>query len=320
MSLIAGKGHKSDQRTTQLLVMSMKAGWIQLKVSQPSLPKLFVKLQIQASGYNLVLTDLSHIWQESLSEAQILARADDDGCSINPREDQEQLPILLENIREALKGARGTSVTVGSDKQVHNLSLSAYVPLPTPLPALTWQMRLIHQSAALLSSEVICPLLFTAQRQQGSIEHLLDHLREKDRLITRLLDKLETSGTDLTTVFPGISNIKLSRKTSQRSQLTQHVKGLEPLDTESWHNALTTQSSHASIYDILSDLPIVKEAQVRDVLGEEVDEWWLHLGDRDAIQASIPMAQNSITSDGDLDGADEDETDDDEFQVRIHVS
>ena len=64
------------------------------------------------------------------------------------------------------------------------------------------------------------------------VEVLTQELSAKDRVITRMGDRLELAGMDLTTVFPGVSNIKLSRKKSQRAQLAGHVKGLAEYDGE----------------------------------------------------------------------------------------
>jgi hypothetical protein len=112
------------------------------------------------------------------------------------------------------------------------------------------------------------------------IEQLVRELHDKDRVISKICDRLETSGNDLTTVFPGVSNVKTSRKKGQREQLAKHVKGLADFDERGWkaqrvfmEGSETMDAQQMNV--VLRDLPI---SQDDTKVSSATDSWWQHLG------------------------------------------
>ncbi|KAJ9622060.1 hypothetical protein H2203_006941 [Taxawa tesnikishii (nom. ined.)] len=100
---------------------------------------------------------------------------------------------------------------------------------------------------------------------------------------------MESSGTDLTIIFPGVSNVKLSRKRPQREQLARYVKGLEPYRGSSQY--LSTNPP-----------PSIEIEEACD------EQWWRN---KDAFRINNGTSTESRIDDGD-------ETEgDDEFQVRL---
>ncbi|KAK1086562.1 hypothetical protein LTR33_001501 [Friedmanniomyces endolithicus] len=221
------------------MLRAMSTHWKTLRLDDDNnhngIPQLLIKAKLDSSGYTIHLTDLSRVWGETLTKRGIRKRADLDDCSIDPGEGDDQYQILLDKIQQALDQHDGTSLALGTIKGVEGgLTITLSAPLPSPLPALKWQIQLSTLPATALESALIRPLLQHAQHGQIQILSLLHELAEKDRVISKITDRLETSGNDLTTVFPGVSNIKVSRKKSQREQLARHVRGLGDFDVNAW--------------------------------------------------------------------------------------
>ena len=284
--------------------------WHALKLSQNDTPPLFVKVAFGSSEYSLYITDLSNVWCESIDRDALLDRADSDGCSINPGEDLGQMQILLEKIQSALSGASGTFLQLRGGG-AGTLHLFASAPLPAPLPSLEWPFILIKQNSRSLTTEVISPLLLSLHRKQSGIENLQSQLREKDHVISRLLDRLESSGTDLTTVFPGTSNVKPSKKIPQRTQIARYVRGLELFDAHQWHPVMEALPSIDSLFNNSDSMSEAEKAQFADLHGHALDDWWETVGSN---STSTTNSQRLAPA-GSTKAEDEEETDDEDFQV-----
>lgn len=293
--------------------MAEGGSWRYLRLGPDASVSLFVKATFDTDSYLVVLTDLTNVWQETINEPELLDRADSDGCSINPREDIAQLPILLNKIRDTLNGQEGASVTIESQSSTKDmLQLCVTAPLPASLPDLKWRMSLVKESASAIKSQVISPLLLTLHERQAAIEELQSQLHDKDRVISRLLDRLESAGTDLTTVFPGTSNIKVSRKGSQRAQMARHVKGLTEFDAEQWHPSPEAISDAYTLLDEVRDPTTNETSHLARLLGPASDDWWLSLASHDEKHvSSINKRPNGLEPSH----LDEEETDDEDFQV-----
>lgn len=105
----------------------------------------------------------------------------------------------------------------------------------------------------------------------------------------------QNANSDLTTIFPGVSNIKVSRRkgsNSQRSQLAAYVKGLGDFDEPAWRatNEKLGEGQELTpdvITTILRDLPLPD----RDV--HFVESWVENLGSRGHSQAHLRTKINS---------------------------
>jgi len=292
--------------------MESRSGqWRSLRTGRQKLPALFVKLALATQSYTIILTDLTHVWEEHLDHEEIFYRAESDGCAISPREDKHQLAILLEKVGDALLGAEGTSISIKHDLD-DGLILRLLAPLPDPLPALTWTAHLRKQQSQALTNYVIGPLLLNLHGKQLGIEKLQSELREKDHVIARLLDRLESSGTDLTTVFPGTSNIRLSKKVSQRNQLAKYVKGLSPFDLKLWTTPSEDAPAPASLFDAVDSSHDQHLDTLRQSLGGYPLRWW---ADIDIASLGSDLRDTTLERPTTPNVGDEDETEDEDFQV-----
>lgn len=252
--------------------------WQVLRLHGQDNPRLLVRYRFGPLGYRVDLTDLSRVWRESLTRAEIEQRAISSDSSIDPTQDDEQFSILLEKIRASLDHQQTTKIQLSSSiSNGEELSFEISATLPQPLPPFHWTLRLLRQDSASIASDLVSPLLHETKHLQNQVEQLVHELREKDRVISKICDRLETSGNDLTTVFPGVSNVKTSRKKAQREQLARHIRGLGDFDEDSWRaiggaNAqkkMTREDWNA----VLASLPATDSGH--DDLGRV--EWWSDL-------------------------------------------
>ncbi|EME46295.1 hypothetical protein DOTSEDRAFT_126730 [Dothistroma septosporum NZE10] len=243
------------------------------------LPRLLVKTRFDEEGYEIQLTDLSRIWGETLKYNAIVERAAEERCSIDPSEN-DQYQILLDKIDGSFSGAKGTTLELHYEDGENDLSLDLSAPLPGCLPPLKWMIRFEQRRQSDIAEELVKPLLQQANRLRHQIQFLVDEVTAKDRVIGKITDRLESSGNDLTTVFPGVSNIKPNRKRSQKQQLAAHVEGLADFDEATWRASILPKFDHFEVSptllnDILADLPAPGSSEFKENAREE---WWEAIG------------------------------------------
>ena len=216
----------------------MDVQWRPLVLAREShLPPFLFKLDISASAYIIHLTDLTHIWTESLDRKHIIRRAFDENASIDPSEGPDQFRLLLHNIQGALEGRAGTSLKVLLPKAADSLTLNVTAKLPSPLDPLIWPIRLTRAPEDFFFDEFLLPCLTSSRKLRSEVVSLVNHIKEKDKVIARLTDKLEATGIDLCAVFPSAAPSKRS-KAATREVVINSVKGLREFDEKVWREAM----------------------------------------------------------------------------------
>ncbi|KAH0001828.1 XLF-domain-containing protein, partial [Aureobasidium melanogenum] len=282
--------------------MGTEGRWELLNLNLEGLPKLLVKYVIGAAGYTVSITDLANIWIETLANVDVVRNAERQNCSINPGDDGAQLRILLEQIRDILRHKDGTTVHLALQPPDH-LRLALRAPLPPPLPPFEWNMVLTKATSTEVVSEVISPLLLLAHQQQQQLSFLLGQLKDKDHAMSRLLDKMEATNTDLGAVFPGVSAGRNSQKSLKRNHVANRVPGLAPFQPGSELQHSGDVPSTETLYAVLRDVP----GDMAPSITNTYDAWWQNMpNQQESIEISVPMP--SVL--------DDDETDDDlDFQT-----
>jgi len=219
----------------------MDAHWRPLPLdTESNLPPLLFKLNVSASAYAIYLTDLTHIWTESLDRKQIIRRAFDENASIDPSEGPDQFRLLLHNIQRALGARPQTTLDIQLPKAAADtLTLNVTAKLPTPLAPLIWPIRPARAPEGSFFDEFLYPCLTSLGNARSEVLSLLNLLKEKDRVIARLTDKLEVTGIDLSTVFPNAAPSKRSKATT-RDVVVNAVKGLRAFDEDKWRETVAT--------------------------------------------------------------------------------
>ncbi|KAJ5095784.1 hypothetical protein NUU61_005140 [Penicillium alfredii] len=252
--------------------------WHRLNLPPDGLPPLLFQYIWTRQGYELYMTDLTSIWTERLPHKEVVKRAEADATTIDPSEDPGQFTVLLQKIGEALHGDGGkTTLKYGS--QADSLELTTTTKLPAPLKPLRWSLYLSKASVSSVTSRLLLPLLREEAERESRQRSLLDQLKQKDWVLSKLFDKVETLGVDLGTVFPGAPGLRTIRKGSSWPDAAKFIKGAAPFDEKTWL-AEARESSPGGL-GLAANLvqEISGSASSRDLkdLTAPEDKWWNQL-------------------------------------------
>ena len=204
--------------------------------------RLLTRHSFNTNGYTVQITDLRNVWFDTLDRQEIIERATREESSIDPSDDITQLQILLQHLEDALCGKQGTTLEMISPiLSDGEMILRSMTPLPQGLRPLTWSFNLNRAADEAIRSDLVVPLIAACYLQNQQINQLSHWLVEKDNAIAKIMDKLETSGTDLASIFPTVP-VGKNKRGMQRSQIVQHVKGLSPVDKHTWMKAQYSSS------------------------------------------------------------------------------
>ncbi|KAK2810844.1 hypothetical protein FQN50_002667 [Emmonsiellopsis sp. PD_5] len=259
----------------------MAHSWKRLPLaSEGATPPLLFKYQSSASGYEILVTDLVYIWSESLTGKKILDNASKHDTSIDPSEDDEQYLVLLQKITDALQGSKGTTVSLIRSTGEDKLKLLTSTKLPSPLNPLEWIFTLSQLPQISLTEQILLPILKSELSQQARIQSLIEHIKQKDWALGKLFDKIESSGVDLSTVFPALGGVRVSQKAPLLAQAAKHIKGVAPFDEESWNGSFAAKNMDYSLgIDIARELSGSSSplAPFDEDIAIPKENWWSQL-------------------------------------------
>jgi hypothetical protein len=290
----------------------MSSEWHRLRLSQEDLPPLLCQYSWTRQGYELFVTDLTSIWSEPLSRKEILKRADESATTIDPSEDLDQLDLLLTKIGDAFRGDGGTTIKLNSGASADSLELNTSTKLPAPLRPLKWTLQLSREPASSTTSHLVLPLLRGEASWESRQRSLLDQLKQKDWVLGKLLDRFESLGADLGSVFPGAAGLRMARKGSSRTEAARVIKGIAPFDEESWLAESEVSSPSSKIVsNLIHELAGSRGSLGLERLRPSQDKWWSGLQRRsettsfqeeEPTKASTSQTRiKAIDTQGDLD-------------------
>lgn len=290
----------------------MPATWkpLLLHSKHDRIPPLLLKYELGPSDYKVWLTDLSYIWTESLDRRQILRRAFNVDTSIDPSEDSTQMRLFLNSIANALRQHPGTRVNLDESNDIKQLTLHTSTPLPHPLQPLDWSITLMLAPQYTFASEFVLPLL--SQQLTAKVEKtsLLQQLKEKDNVISKLIEKLNGDGVDLRKVFPGALSSKSGIGPTARGVVAKSIKGLREFDQDQWESQLVKENGISR--DVGSFLPEIFNNDGKDAGGglhiADCGEWWKKVGSKDSQPEGATPAIPKIDAKHEI-------AEEDEFQV-----
>ncbi|KAK4239288.1 XRCC4-like factor-domain-containing protein [Achaetomium macrosporum] len=258
--------------------------WRLLPAAAPDIPTLLVSTAFTESSYTVHLSDLANVWVESLDKKPLTHRGVVEGTSIDPSDGPDQIRRLLELLAAAFDSNdsehANTSLTLTRGEDGDSLVLLITCLLPEPLEPLKWQMRLKKCPQSTIASELVLPLIQAHEARARDIDYLVSLLRDKDAVITRLIDKLEATGTGLEYVFHALSGKrKVTRATAEAK-----VKGLVPFSEADFRNKTAELRDVAQASDVSALLGTVFGAsglQYSSDLEVEafsvLNDWWTNL-------------------------------------------
>ncbi|KAF8865200.1 XLF-domain-containing protein [Acephala macrosclerotiorum] len=240
------------------------------------LPPLLISADLTTNGFTINLSDLTSIWTECLDHDAVIRRSREEVTSIDPN-DSDQFEIFREKLKLGLEGGKGTTLalTIQTDADRPSLVLNVSVDLPGGLAPLEWPIRLSAAPQTVLTSQLITPLLRAQHERMQEVAILGEMLKEKDHVIQKLLDKLESQGTELGQVFPQVG-VKVGRKVD-RKKAAERVKGLAPVDLGAWRGGLShdglpdTIQLIGEVFEKADDLPLQPGEPSSE---EDADPWW----------------------------------------------
>jgi hypothetical protein len=187
-------------------------------------PLFFKYVSIPQTGYDFFLTDLNQVWEDRTNSlAKLSARSLELETPIDPRQSRSHTDLLLSRIKETLEEAEDhlrLEYAAGPKRLTVSLSISLE---DFKLDSLTWDLRCTRSDDASIRTEIVYPLIQAAHMEREHTRQLFEIIQQKDRVISKLLDRIESSGMTLDAVFPTAVGM-------DRHQASQHIRGLGEFD------------------------------------------------------------------------------------------
>jgi XLF-Cernunnos, XRcc4-like factor, NHEJ component len=297
----------------------MSPRWQSLPTRKESAPLLLYSFSYTSRSYEFYLTDLTYIWLERLDHKHILLRAEDSETSIDPSEDANQYAVFMQKIQDALHGAKSSIVNVTTNRKPVSLTVTTSTGLPGGLKPLEWSFSLSREPPSAVTQQLLLPLLKGEREREKREQSLLDHIKDKDNVLSKIFDKLDAS--QLTTMFPGTAGTRHARP--KTSDLIKHIKGATRFDEKEWCG------NFEYAHTVVSDIEGLAESVSKFTSSTISDAWWENLDDDELTSKPSPKPQGADARRKDYTSAidtdieaqktlDEDESteDEDEFQVR----
>ena len=205
---------------------------LSINLGDDTRPWLF-KLFQENGGYSFFITDLCNLWSEKLKASLLQQRAQEMQSPFNPSQDGNQLETLLKRLKDVFQGtAAEAQVSIRSRDQETDLLIDLSCDLPKPLRPLKWNLSAAQQGNEQFRSQVLMPLLFEVSCQKIQMDILISIIAEKDSALKNILDKVDSSGLDLTNLFPIVAATRQNRITNKKDVLRSAMRGLQTFEPE----------------------------------------------------------------------------------------
>ena len=275
-------------------------------IEKSKVPPLLIKYEIGLSNYKIWLTDLTYIWSETLDRRQIIQRAFKIDTGIDPSEDSGQFRLFLQSVGDALSQKSGTNVAIVPSDNEKEVELRTCTPLPGNLRPLEWHVHLLPEAEFAVTREIVLPLLSQQLAAQTEKTSLIQQIRNRDNGIGKLIEKMQSDGSDLSNVFPGAVSSKTGRLSNARQVIGASVKGLAEFNAEEWQSRsrkdnvvpekLETFLAKVFAGDVAEQL---EQIQTPDML--DFGAWWTRLRSHEPL--SCLTKRNDTTLDTEADTA-----------------
>ena len=248
-----------------------------------------------------------------------MGRASAEDTSIDPTDGNENLQRLLDWIRAAFDiddpEHPNTSLTLSKGKD-DSIEVHITCVLPEPFKPLKWPLYLTKCPASTLATELVLPLIQSHEARAQEIDHLITIIRDKDAVINRLVDKLESNGMGLEHIF----NKLLGKRKVRRKEAEGKIKGLAPFAEADFRKDGVQEASRSGDVAALLDT-VFRDNGLKQNPGMEfeasamLDTWWTELGRGRKVVLAERSKRETRTPPPPQSPAKADD-DDDDFQVQ----
>ena len=290
-----------------------------ITTADSDLPPLLARYEFGQASYTIHVTDLTSIWLESLDRKQIIKRALNLNTSIDPSEDATQMQLLLRYVRESLEGHEGTNLVISADHKSDELDLTVSVVLPSPLLPFEWPLTMNKASPSVFHAQFVLPTLGLCSLAQAQVASLLQHLKEKDHVINKLTQRLQSEGSDLSRIFPGVSTTRNGSKPQARGAESKTVKGLSEFNEDHWRRQFSSiQDAKSDVGAVLSSIfgSFPEPSRMLQPSSNDSVSWGRHL-EHDKAASARPAPKDPLPDSDDTDSNHACPSGTDQFQVRF---
>ncbi|KAI0105919.1 XLF-domain-containing protein [Daldinia grandis] len=293
----------------------------------PHLPALMISLQYASSSYTVRVTDLANLWVECLDRKGIILRSLQENTSIDLSDgDPNQWTVFFSKLDAAFDPTspdhQTTSLSISASTagttSGGGLALHVTCMLPEPLKPLRWPLYLTKCPPIGLASELVLPLIQAHHVRTLEIQDLITRLKEKDAVITKLVDKLEANKVGLEYVFNSLS----TKRKPSRAAAEEKVKGLAAFNESEWKSGVAAnqelpQDLSSLIREAFAETGLHNIVNAEISPSSQLNDWWTKLGSS-SIAAIKPRKETTKQSreTPPLDIRTTRERDDDDFQVQ----
>ena len=207
---------------------------------------LLVKYEITPSSYAVWITDLSGCWAENADRRQIIRRAFDLETSIDPSEDPDQLRLFLRYLGEGFDSESSATLKLQQHGE-QGMILAMKLPLPGSLAPFEWNFHLNRSPSTILVTQLLFPIFNSRLADSFGIASLLQEIENKDNMISKLTETMQSGGISMSKVFPGVKSLKSVSQPLSRDALGKSVKSLSRFDASKWQDEQDRLISQAAV-------------------------------------------------------------------------
>ncbi|KAI0843984.1 XLF-domain-containing protein [Daldinia vernicosa] len=293
----------------------------------PNLPALMISLQAASSSYTLHVTDLANVWVECLDRKGIILRSLQENTSIDLSDgDPNQWTVFFSKLDAAFDPTspdhHTTSLSISASTagttSGGGLALHVTCVLPEPLKPLKWPVYLTKCPPIGLASELVLPLIQAHHVRTLEAQDLITRLKEKDAVITKLVDKLEANKVGLEYVFNSLS----TKRKPSRAVFEEKVKGLAAFNESEWKSSVTANQElprdlSSLIHEVFAETELRNSVNAEISPSSQLNDWWTKLGSSSttAVKPRKEISRQSRETPP-LETKTSRERDDDDFQVQ----
>ncbi|KAG5922765.1 hypothetical protein E4U53_003665 [Claviceps sorghi] len=246
------------------------------------LPVLLVSAYMGSSSYVVSVSDMANIWSESLDRKAICMRGWSENTSIDPSDTAENMNKLLSCLKTALDPTRdghdttsfSLSPATAADAGEGGLTIKVTCRLPG-LGPLRWPIHLKKQPSSAIATDLVLPLIQAQSDKCREVYSLMEVIKRKDAVITKITEKLQAMGAGLEHVFTALSG----RKRVTRANAEDRVKGVGLFSESTWKDELDADTSGpGSVRELVQGVFGERGLKLRTSLeintSPELDRWW----------------------------------------------